>query len=140
MSAVGFIQCGQGGEGFFRCGRPYFLLQKTSDFSKFMVCPHRQGGRRINFVRTSFTDGLFFGRSCATEVIINESIFNSSWSISQILVEFGKMMEVLNRIGFWMRFKHFDVQVRGLFADRYINTANRVYWIVISTHHKGHYF
>jgi len=30
--------------GFFRCGRPHFLVQKTSDFSKFMVCPLRQGG------------------------------------------------------------------------------------------------
>jgi len=32
---------GQG--GFFKCGRPHFLMQKTSDFSKFMVCPHGQG-------------------------------------------------------------------------------------------------
>jgi len=29
---------------FFRCGRPHFLEKKTSDFSKFMVCPHGQGG------------------------------------------------------------------------------------------------
>jgi len=24
---------------YFRCGRPYFLVEKTSDISKFMVCP-----------------------------------------------------------------------------------------------------
>jgi len=32
--------------GFFRCGRPYFLVKKSSGFSKFMICPHRQG--RLN--------------------------------------------------------------------------------------------
>jgi len=37
--------CGQGREGFFRCRRPHFLVQKTSEFSKFMVCPHEQGER-----------------------------------------------------------------------------------------------
>jgi len=26
------------GRGFFRCGRLHFLVQKTSDFSKFMIC------------------------------------------------------------------------------------------------------
>jgi len=31
--------------GFFRCGRPHFLAQKISDFLKFMVCQHGQGGR-----------------------------------------------------------------------------------------------
>jgi len=34
----------QWGGGFFRCGRPHFLVQKGSDFSKFMVCPHGQEG------------------------------------------------------------------------------------------------
>jgi len=29
-------------EGFFRCERPDFLVQKTLGFSKFMVYPHRQ--------------------------------------------------------------------------------------------------
>jgi len=32
---------GKGG-WFFICGRPNFLVQKTSEFSKFLVCPHRQ--------------------------------------------------------------------------------------------------
>jgi len=35
---------GQGG-GFFRRGRPHFLVQKISDFLKFMVCRHGQRGR-----------------------------------------------------------------------------------------------
>jgi len=30
--------------GFFRCGRPHFLAHLTSDFSKFMVYTHGQGG------------------------------------------------------------------------------------------------
>jgi len=67
---------GQGGKGLFRCGRPHFLVQKpkTSDFSKFIVFPHGQGGLNQcghfsdkrgggsffrNFMQTSFIDGLF---------------------------------------------------------------------------------
>jgi len=56
--------------GLFRCGHPHFLAQ-NSDFSKFIVYPHGQGGveplrtysgqegRSIfrDFVRTSFMDG-----------------------------------------------------------------------------------
>jgi len=34
--------CGQG--EFFRCGRPQFFVQKTKDFSKFMICPQGKGG------------------------------------------------------------------------------------------------
>jgi len=43
--------CGQEG------GRPYFLVQKTSDFSKFKVCPHGQGKGVIfrDFVRTTLS-------------------------------------------------------------------------------------
>jgi len=66
----GCVQCEQG--GFFRYGRAHFLIQKTPDFSKFMVSPHGQGelsqcgnfvnkrgGRSIfrDFVRTSFMHG-----------------------------------------------------------------------------------
>jgi len=59
--------CGQG--RFFRYGRPHFLVQKTSNFSKFMLCPHGQGGKGMSqcgqegrgsifcdFVRTSCMD------------------------------------------------------------------------------------
>jgi len=59
-----FVQCGHfldKWEGrFFRCGRSYFLAQKSSDFLKFMVCPHGQRGKGINFSRfcaASFMDG-----------------------------------------------------------------------------------
>jgi len=43
----GLFQCrhfAEKGEWFFRSGRPHFLVQKTSDFSKIMVCPHEQRG------------------------------------------------------------------------------------------------
>jgi len=40
LSSVDILQT----RGIFRCGRPHFLVQKTSDFSKFMVCLHRQEG------------------------------------------------------------------------------------------------
>jgi len=35
----------KGREEFFGCERPHFLVENTSDFSKFIVCPHGQGGR-----------------------------------------------------------------------------------------------
>jgi len=57
-----------GGERVFKCKRPHFLVQKASEFSKFIVCPHGQEGvepvrtRRKGlifrvFVWTSFMDG-----------------------------------------------------------------------------------
>jgi len=39
---------GQRRKGFFRCGRPHFFGAKTSDFSKFIVCPHGQGVGELN--------------------------------------------------------------------------------------------
>jgi len=55
----GFVQCEQGGRegGFFRCGRPHFWRQITSDFSKFMTCPHGQGGRGVELMRTFCCQG-----------------------------------------------------------------------------------
>jgi len=44
-----------GEEGFFRCRRPHFLEQKTSDFSKFMVFSHGQRG--FEQVRIFFGQG-----------------------------------------------------------------------------------
>jgi len=35
---------GQRGREPFLCGRQHFLVQKSSKFSKFMVCSHGQGG------------------------------------------------------------------------------------------------
>jgi len=34
----------RGERGFCTCGRPDFLVQKASDFLKFMMRPHGQGG------------------------------------------------------------------------------------------------
>jgi len=73
---------GKGGGGFFKCGYPNFLAQKTSDFSKFMVCQHghgwravepvwtfcRQGGKGINFLR--FCADVFYGRPFIVDVYV----------------------------------------------------------------------
>jgi len=54
MSAVrgkAVVQCGHfTDKGVFRCRLPHFLMQKTSDFMKFMVGPHGLGG--VQPVRT----------------------------------------------------------------------------------------
>jgi len=55
--------CGQGWRGFFRCGRPHFLVQKTSDFSKFMVYPHGQG-RLSQCGHFAVKGGQFFANLC----------------------------------------------------------------------------
>jgi len=39
-------------------GTSAFFGGKTLDFSKFMVCPHGQGGKGVDFVRTFFMDYL----------------------------------------------------------------------------------
>jgi len=46
------------GKRFFRCGCTHFMVQNISDFFKFMVRPHGQGGegwasadRGVNFTR-----------------------------------------------------------------------------------------
>jgi len=41
-----FVLCGYFSDkwgGCFRCGRPHYFSHITSDFSKFIVCPHGQG-------------------------------------------------------------------------------------------------
>jgi len=43
----------QGGGGVLQmrtCGRPHFFAQTTSDFLKFMMCPHGQGGEGVELV------------------------------------------------------------------------------------------
>jgi len=50
---------------FFRCERPRFLAQKTPDFSKFMVCPHRQGGGREGVEPVRTRGGVNFSWFCA---------------------------------------------------------------------------
>jgi len=68
----GFAQCGhftgkEGGGSSDVDGRPHFLATKTSDFSKFIVCPHGQGGRGLsqcgNFVDNG-RGGQFFEILC----------------------------------------------------------------------------
>jgi len=87
--------CGQGG-GFFRCGRLHFLVQKTSDFSKFMVCPHGQERRRgwtsadkrwgVNFSR--FCADVFYGRPLTWKrrFIIKQLIRSSSWDRANVRI------------------------------------------------------
>jgi len=43
--------------GVFRCGRSHFLVQKSSDFLKFMVCLHGKGGEGVEPVRAFFGQG-----------------------------------------------------------------------------------
>jgi len=50
-----FVQCGQ---GVLQMRTSAFLMQKTSDFSKFMMCPHGQGG--LEPVRTGRRRVIFF--------------------------------------------------------------------------------
>jgi len=68
------------GQGdFFRCGRPHFFAQKNPDISKFMVCPHGQGGRGLSqggrsifqdFMRMFFMDVSFSKRVYRIRIII----------------------------------------------------------------------
>jgi len=74
----------QGEEGwFFRCGRPHFFVQKTSEFSKFMVCTHGTGGRGVEPVRT------FCGLSNAYEQPCRSDVKSAlQWSLAMTQVTF----------------------------------------------------
>jgi len=62
----------RGKEGFFRCGRPHFLVQKKlwNFWNLWFVCTHRQGGRGLSqwghFAdkgeRSIFCADVFYGR------------------------------------------------------------------------------
>jgi len=41
----------------FRCRRPQFFVQKTSNFSKFMMCPAWSMGEEVEPVRTICRQG-----------------------------------------------------------------------------------
>jgi len=63
MFAVrGVVQCGH----FADNGCPHLLVQKTPDFSKFMVCPHGEGGRGLrqcgDFTFSRFCADVLYGR------------------------------------------------------------------------------
>jgi len=61
----GLVQCRHFVSKGFRCGRPHFLVQKTSDFSKFMLCPHGQGRDSASAdVADNRGGGQFFLRFC----------------------------------------------------------------------------
>jgi len=75
QSERGVVQCGhfayKEGGWFFRYGRPHFFGRKTSNFSKFMMCPHGQrelshcghfsdNGGGVHFSR--FYADAFYGR------------------------------------------------------------------------------
>jgi len=53
------------GRVFFKCGRPHFLAQKTSDFLKFMMCLHGQGGFELLLTFCEQGGGVSFTRFCA---------------------------------------------------------------------------
>jgi len=84
-----FVQCGHfsdKGEGFFKCGRPHFLVQKIFNFLKFMVCSHGQEGREgdsadkgegVNFSQL-FVES--YGRPLNTST--NESFGITFWHIN----------------------------------------------------------
>jgi len=56
----GVVQCGhfsdKGERGFFRCGRPHFLMQKTRIFRN-LWCVHTDKGEVVEPVRTVFEQG-----------------------------------------------------------------------------------
>jgi len=54
------------GEGILHVRMSALFGAKTSDFSKFMVCPNGQGGRRLSQYK-HFVDkgGVNFSRFCA---------------------------------------------------------------------------
>jgi len=74
VRSQGVVQCGYFADKWlFRCGRPHFLVQKTSDFRNLWCVRNKRGGgvsqyvhlrtRRegsifCDFVRPSFMDGL----------------------------------------------------------------------------------
>jgi len=51
--------------GVFRCERPHFLVQKTSNFSKFMMCSHEQGARECEHFVDKGESGVNFSKFCA---------------------------------------------------------------------------
>jgi len=65
------------GEGLFRCGRPHRLVQKTSEFSIFMMCSHRQGTFCEQGGRSQFFT-ILCGRLLWTAPYQNDAIENTN--------------------------------------------------------------
>jgi len=71
--------CGQGGRGFFRCGRPYFFAQKIWTFRN-LWCSVRTRGRELNQCG-HFADkgGQFFAILCLISYYGSVSSSVLSW-------------------------------------------------------------
>jgi len=84
-------------ERLFRCGRPHILVQNTSDFSKFMVCPH--GQRRLNQCGHFATRvGVDFSRFCADifyrwPLILRHWIFCLAGFLSRIILSINYLTQ-----------------------------------------------
>jgi len=90
----GFVQCGQGG-GFFRYGRPHFLEQKTSEFSKFLVCPHGQEGgwASADILRARGEGwGVNFSRFCTGRLLWTAPYSNCTFSYCLCLCHQFKLL------------------------------------------------
>jgi len=69
------------------------MLQKISDFSKFMVRPHGQGRGEVNFVRTSFMYDpllchivIFFSKMLFWKPILNDLLNAFRAQLTEIFV------------------------------------------------------
>jgi len=64
---AGFVQCGYFSDKEVSSDADVRnFWRKKTNFSKFMVCPHGQGGRGVNFcdfVRTSFMNGPLYKKN-----------------------------------------------------------------------------
>jgi len=72
----GVVQCGQGGRGFHQIRTSALFDAKNFRFFEFMVCPHRQGRKGVEPVRTFCEQGrrVNFSRFCA-DVLYGRSLF-----------------------------------------------------------------
>jgi len=76
---------------FFRCGRPHFLVKKTSETAKFMISAPTRGERGLSQCG-NFTDkggGVDFSEFCVDvfygrPLMITVSCFNSNYSIFKL--------------------------------------------------------
>jgi len=83
--------------GFFRCGRPHFLVKNTSDFSKFMVCPHGQRRRGVEQCGHFANKGGRFSRFCADVIYGRPKIFTA---LIHVFFFFGRNTIMFSKKGF----------------------------------------
>jgi len=99
------------GRGFIRSGRPHFLAQKASDFSKLMVCLYEQRG--LSHYGSHFTDwgGQIFAIMCGRLLWtapyigltiswpINFKIFQNCFNLSRICLDCKLHTNAINMKG-----------------------------------------